>query len=110
MAPQRFSYNNFTDEIRARLSIVDVVGRRVPLAKKGQNYWGCCPFHNEKTPSFSVNEEKGFYHCFGCAKHGDIFSFVMETEHLNFMQAMEELANMAGLKMPEKKTKTSRCR
>ena len=103
MAPQRFSYNNFTDEIRARLSIVDVVGRRVPLAKKGQNYWGCCPFHNEKTPSFSVNEEKGFYHCFGCAKHGDIFSFVMETEHLNFMQAMEELANMAGLKMPEKK-------
>ena len=68
---------NFTDELRARLSIVDVVGRKVALNKKGQNYWGCCPFHNEKTPSFSVNEEKGFYHCFGCGEHGDIISFFM---------------------------------
>lgn len=93
---------NFTDEIRERLSIVDVVSRRVPLTKKGLNYWGCCPFHNEKTPSFSVNEDKGFYHCFGCGKHGDIFSFVMETDHLDFMAAMQELANMAGLKMPER--------
>ena len=93
---------NFTDEIRERLSIVDVVSRRVPLTKKGLNYWGCCPFHNEKTPSFSVNEDKGFYHCFGCGKHGDIFSFIMETDHLDFMAAMQELANMAGLKMPER--------
>ena len=93
---------NFTDEIRERLSIVDVISRRVPLIKKGLNYWGCCPFHNEKTPSFSVNEDKGFYHCFGCGKHGDIFSFVMETDHLDFMAAMQELANMAGLKMPER--------
>ena len=96
---------NFTDEIRERLSVVDVVGRTVPLNKKGENYWGCCPFHNEKTPSFSVNEQKGFYHCFGCGKHGDIFSFVMETQHMNFMQAMEELAKMAGVKIPEKNPK-----
>ena len=92
--------NNFVDELRARLSLVDVIGRRVPLVKKGQNYWGCCPFHNEKTPSFSVNEEKGFYHCFGCGAHGDIISFTMNTEHVEFKTALQELADMAGIKMP----------
>lgn len=97
---------NFTDELRARLSIVDVVGRRVPLNKKGQNYWGCCPFHNEKTPSFSVNEEKGFYHCFGCGEHGDIISFTMKSENVDFVTAIKELANMAGIKMPELKPKS----
>ncbi len=96
---------NFTDELRARLSVVDVVGRRVPLTKKGLNYWGCCPFHNEKTPSFSVNEEKGFYHCFGCGEHGDIISFTMKTGNLEFKDAIKELADMAGLKMPEYKQK-----
>ena len=97
--------NNFTDELRARLSIVDVVGRRVPLVKKGQNYWGCCPFHNEKTPSFSVNEEKGFYHCFGCGEHGDIISFTMKSNNMEFVPAITELANMAGIKMPDFKPK-----
>lgn len=92
---------NFTDELRARLSIVDVVSRRVPLTKKGQNYWGCCPFHNEKTPSFSVNEDKGFYHCFGCGEHGDIISFTMKSENIGFIDAIKELAEMAGLKLPE---------
>ena len=92
---------NFTDELRARLSIVDVVSRRVPLTKKGQNYWGCCPFHNEKTPSFSVNEDKGFYHCFGCGEHGDIISFTMKSENVGFVDAIKELAEMAGLKLPE---------
>ena len=96
---------NFTDELRARLSIVDVVGRRVPLVKKGQNYWGCCPFHNEKTPSFSVNEAKGFYHCFGCGEHGDIISFVMKSENVDFKTAITELAAQAGLKMPDYKPK-----
>ena len=96
---------NFTDELRERLSIVDVVGRRVPLVKKGQNYWGCCPFHNEKTPSFSVNEDKGFYHCFGCGEHGDIISFVMKSENVDFKTAITELANQAGLKMPDYKPK-----
>ncbi len=98
---------NFTDELRERLSIVDVVGRRVPLNKKGQNFWGCCPFHNEKTPSFSVNEEKGFYHCFGCGEHGDIISFVMKSNNMDFKSAIAELAQMAGLKMPEYKPKSA---
>ena len=92
---------NFTDELRTRLSIVDVVSKRVPLTKKGQNYWGCCPFHNEKTPSFSVNEDKGFYHCFGCGEHGDIISFTMKSENIGFVDAIKELAEMAGLKLPE---------
>ncbi len=96
---------NFTDELRTRLSIVDVVGRRVPLTRKGTNYWGCCPFHNEKTPSFSVNEEKGFYHCFGCGEHGDIISFTMKTNNVEFKEAITELASMAGLKMPDYKPK-----
>ena len=87
---------NFTDELRTRLSIVDVVSKRVPLTKKGQNYWGCCPFHNEKTPSFSVNEDKGFYHCFGCGEHGDIISFTMKSENVGFVDAIKELADMAG--------------
>ncbi len=99
---------NFTDELRARLSIVDVVGRRVPLVKKGQNYWGCCPFHNEKTPSFSVNEEKGFYHCFGCGEHGDIISFTMKVNNMDFRAAIQELANQAGVKMPDYKPRDPR--
>ena len=98
--------NSFTDELRQRLSIVDVVSRRIALVKKGQNYWGCCPFHNEKTPSFSVSEDKGFYHCFGCGEHGDIISFVMKSENVDFKTAISELADMAGIKMPEVKTKT----
>ena len=95
--------NNFTDELRQRLSIVDVISRRVPLNKKGQNYWGCCPFHNEKTPSFSVSEDKGFYHCFGCGEHGDIISFTMKSENIDFKTAIKELADMAGLKVPDYK-------
>ena len=96
-------YNNFTDELRQRLSIVDVISRRVPLTKKGQNYWGCCPFHSEKTPSFSVSEDKGFYHCFGCGEHGDIISFTMKSENVDFKTAIKELADMAGLKVPDYK-------
>jgi len=98
--------NSFTDELRQRLSIVDVVSRRVPLVKRGQNFWGCCPFHNEKTPSFSVSEDKGFYHCFGCGEHGDIISFVMKSENVDFKTAISELADMAGIKMPEIKQKS----
>jgi len=98
--------NNFNDELRQRLSIVDVVGRRVPLVKKGQNYWGCCPFHNEKTASFSVNEQKGFYHCFGCGEHGDIISFVMKSQNMGYIDAIKELATQAGLKLPDYKPKT----
>lgn len=98
--------NNFTDLLRNRLSIVDIVNHYIPLVKKGQNYWGCCPFHNEKTPSFSVNEDKGFFHCFGCGKHGDIISFVMEYKHLDFLSAITELAEMAGVPLPTVKQKS----
>ena len=93
--------NNFTDELRSRLSIIDIINNYVLLTKKGQNYWGCCPFHNEKTASFSVNEEKGFYHCFGCGEHGDIISFLMKIKNLDFKSAIFELAEMANLKIPE---------
>ncbi|MBQ8294661.1 MAG: DNA primase [Alphaproteobacteria bacterium] len=108
MASGKYNYSNFTDELRARLSVVDVVGRVVPLTRKGQNYWGCCPFHNEKTPSFSVNEEKGFYHCFGCGEHGDIISFTMKHNNMDFKAAISELANQAGLKMPDYKPRDPR--
>lgn len=91
----------FIDELRERLSLADVVGRRVKLTSKGREYTGLCPFHNEKTPSFTVNEDKGFYHCFGCGAHGDIVKFVMDTEKMPFPEAVEYLANMAGLQMPK---------
>lgn len=92
---------NFTDELRARLSIVDVISRRIPLTKKGKDFWGCCPFHNEKTPSFKISEERGNYYCFGCGEKGDVISFVMKTQNMMYPDAIRELANMAGMKMPE---------
>lgn len=95
----------FLDELRDRLSIADVVAQKVKLTRKGREYLGLCPFHNEKTPSFTVNEAKGFYHCFGCGAHGDIIKFEMEANNLPFIEAVEKLANKAGLPMP-KFTKT----
>lgn len=91
----------FLDELRARISIVDVVGAKVKLTKKGREYQGLCPFHNEKTPSFTVNESKGFYHCFGCGAHGDILGFEMNANGLPFMDAVQKLAHQAGLQMPQ---------
>ncbi|MDH5410110.1 MAG: DNA primase [Alphaproteobacteria bacterium] len=91
----------FLDDIRDRVGLADVVGRRVKLVRKGREHSGLCPFHNEKTPSFTVNEDKGFYHCFGCGAHGDIFSFIQNTENLNFPESVEQLAGLAGLAMPE---------
>lgn len=90
----------FLEELRAKVSIVDVVGAKVKLIRKGREYHACCPFHNEKTPSFTVNEAKGFYHCFGCGAHGDIIKFEMEANNLPFMEAVEKLANKAGLQVP----------
>ena len=90
----------FIDELRARVSIADVVGAKVKLTKKGREYQGLCPFHNEKTPSFTVNESKGFYHCFGGA-HGDIIKFEMEANGLPFIDALQKLAHQAGLQMPQ---------
>ena len=82
----------FLDDIRMRLPLADYIGRSVRLVRKGREYSGLCPFHNEKTPSFTVNEEKGFYHCFGCGAHGDLIKYVMETESLSFPESVEKLA------------------
>ncbi|ERM59580.1 DNA primase [Vibrio cyclitrophicus] len=91
---------SFIDDLLARLDIVDIVDARVKLKKKGKNYGACCPFHNEKTPSFSVSQEKQFYHCFGCGVHGNAIDFMMEFERLDFVEAIEELASFLGLDVP----------
>ncbi len=91
----------FLDEIRARLPVSEVVGRRVKLTKKGREFAGLSPFNKEKTPSFFVNDQKGFYHCFSSGKHGDVFRFVMETEGVTFPEAVERLAGQAGLEVPK---------
>lgn len=93
--------DSFIEEVRARTRIVEVVGARVKLSRRGRQHWGLCPFHNEKTPSFSVSEERGFYHCFGCAAHGDAFRFLMNTEGLSFREAVVRLAERAGLRVPD---------
>ena len=91
----------FLEELRARLSLSDVVGRKVSLKRRsGSEYAGLCPFHNEKTPSFTVNDKKGFYHCFGCGEHGDAVGFVMKTEGLSFPESVEKLAREVGLPVP----------
>jgi DNA primase len=92
--------DSFLDEIRARLPVSDVVRRRVQLRKQGREWRGLSPFNKERTPSFYVNDQKGFYHDFSSGKHGDIFRFVMETEGLSFPEAVERLANLAGIPIP----------
>src|SRR3954467_13684003 len=90
----------FLDELRARLPVSEVVGKRVKLKKAGREWKGLSPFNREKTPSFTVNDQKGFYHDFSSGKHGDIFGFVMEPEGLTFREAVERLAGWAGVPMP----------
>lgn len=91
----------FLDELRSRLALSDIVGRKVRLQNAGREYKACCPFHNEKTPSFYVNDDKQFYHCFGCGAHGDIVGFVMQHDNLSFIEAIEMLAAEAGLEVPQ---------
>ena len=91
----------FIDELLARLDVVEVIDRRVPLKKAGKDFKACCPFHNEKTPSFTVSRPKQFYHCFGCGVSGTAITFLMEFEHLSFPEAIEELAGEAGLEVPD---------
>lgn len=91
----------FIDDLVARSDIADVVSSYVHLSKKGSNLWGLCPFHNEKTPSFSVSPDKQIYHCFGCGKGGGVISFIMEMENLPFVDAVKLLAKRAGLEVPE---------
>lgn len=91
----------FIEELSARTDIVDVVNQYVPLTKKGGNYWGLCPFHHEKTPSFSVSPDKQIFHCFGCNKGGGVYRFVMEMENISFPDAIRKLAAQAGMEVPE---------
>ena len=91
----------FIDELVARSEISDVVSSYVHLTRKGNNLWGLCPFHNEKTPSFSVSPDKQIYHCFGCGKGGGVISFIMEIENLPFPDAVRLLAQRAGLEVPD---------
>ena len=94
---------SFIQELLARVDIVDVVERYVPLKKAGANYSACCPFHSEKTPSFTVSPSKQFYHCFGCGAHGSAIGFVMEYAGLGFVEAVEELARHAGMQVPQQR-------
>lgn len=91
---------DFLDHLLTRTDIVELIDNRVPLRKTGRNYTACCPFHNEKTPSFSVSPDKQFYHCFGCGVSGNAISFLMDFERLEFLDAVEELAQAAGLEIP----------
>ncbi len=91
---------NFIDELLNRVDIVDIIDARVQLKKAGRDYTACCPFHNEKTPSFTVSPAKQFYHCFGCGVHGSAIGFLMDYEHFEFPEAVEELARAAGLEVP----------
>src|ERR1700733_2188261 len=91
----------FLDELRSRVSLADLVGKRVKLVRMGREYGGLCPFPKEKTPSFYLAEEKGFFHCFGCGAHGDAIGFVMRSESLDFIEAIERLAGLAGIEVPQ---------
>jgi DNA primase len=91
----------FIDELMLRSDIVEVIDARVPLKKAGKDYKACCPFHQEKTPSFTVSADKQFYHCFGCGQHGTVIGFLMEFDRMSFPEAVEELARRAGMEIPK---------
>ncbi|MDJ0777583.1 MAG: DNA primase [Gammaproteobacteria bacterium] len=91
---------SFIDDLLNRVDIVEIIDSRVPLKKKGREYWACCPFHGEKTPSFSVSPTKQFYHCFGCQKSGNAVGFLMDYDHMEFVEAIESLAGSLGIEVP----------
>ena len=98
----------FIDDLLNRVDIVEVIDARIPLKKKGKEYWACCPFHNEKTSSFSVSQTKQFYHCFGCQQHGNAISFLMDYDHMEFVESVESLAQMIGVDVPYEKGQAPR--
>ncbi len=98
------TYSEAVDEIRARLDILDVVQSRVVLKKRGANYWGCCPFHNEKTPSFCVSPQKGIFKCFGCGEGGDAITFLMKINNQTFAEVIKDLASQFGIELPQSKS------
>ncbi len=91
----------FLDEIRARIVLSELIGRKVKITRAGREFKACCPFHKEKTPSFTINDDKAFYHCFGCGAHGDVIGWTMQYENRSFPEAIEQLATMAGLEIPK---------
>ncbi|MFT8736329.1 MAG: DNA primase [Zymomonas mobilis] len=101
MTTGHFLPPEFLDELRQRITLSALIGRTVKLTRAGREFKACCPFHHEKTPSFYVNDEKGFYHCFGCGAHGDAIRFLTETRGLSFMEAVRELAGQVGMDIPE---------
>jgi DNA primase len=100
--------DSFKQELLHRVDIVDVIERYVPLKKGGANYLACCPFHTEKTPSFTVSPSKQFYHCFGCGAHGNAISFLIEYQGLGYVEAVKDLAESVGMKMPEFEPRTKK--
>lgn len=95
-------FESFKEQVRSTANIVEVISGYVPLKKRGQNFWGCCPFHGEKTPSFAVNPAKNMFYCFGCHEGGDIFKFIMKIESCDFMEALKLLAGRYGIPVPER--------
>ncbi len=87
------------NELKTSVNIADLISQYVALSRNGKNYLGLCPFHSEKTPSFNVNAEKGFYHCFGCGKSGDTIEFLKEYKQIGFVDAVKELADFAGIQI-----------
>ena len=97
-----YKNENLKEEIRDKIKLSQVISKNLSLKKKDKsNFIALCPFHKEKTPSFSISDEKGFYHCFGCGKNGDVFSYVMETENVGFLDALSNLAEQVGIKMSD---------
>src|SRR5271154_6303659 len=92
---------SFIERLRSHFLISEVIGRRIAIKKHGREFQALCPFHNEKTPSFTVNDEKGFFHCFGCGAHGDAIEFVRKFERLSYVETMELLAREAGIPIPQ---------
>ena len=90
----------FIDELISRTDIAELIDSRVPLQRAGSEFRACCPFHNEKTPSFYVSPAKQFYHCFGCGAHGTAISFLMNYDNMEFLDAVESLASIAGMEVP----------
>src|SRR5210317_2308969 len=100
--------DSFIEELLGRVDIVEVIERRVPLKKAGREFQARCPFHEEKTPSFTVSPQKQFYHCFGCGAHGSAIGFLMNFEGLEFVDAVEDLARHAGLEVPREAQRSAR--
>ena len=98
-------FSEWIDRLKSRIGIVDLVGSYVRLDRKGSRYWACCPFHHEKTPSFTVDEQRNMFYCYGCHVGGDVIRFVMDIENVDFMNACKMLAQRAGMEMPEFKSR-----